>query len=34
MTGDGKRRTEIEAALKGEDGDSDPKKSKKKPKKR
>lgn len=29
ITGDGKRRAEIEAALRGEDGDSDPKKKKK-----
>lgn len=28
ITGDGKRRKEIEAALKGEDGDNDPKKKK------
>lgn len=33
ITGDGKRRAEIEAALKGEDGDADPKKSKAKKKK-
>ena len=28
ISGDGKRRKEIEAALKGEDGDNDPKKKK------
>lgn len=33
ITGDGKRRAEIEAALRGEDGDSDPKKGKGKKKK-
>jgi hypothetical protein len=32
ITGDDKRRAEIEAALKGEDGDADPKKKKKKKK--
>lgn len=30
ISGDGKRRAEIEAALRGEDGDADPKKKKKK----
>jgi hypothetical protein len=34
ITGDGKRRAEIEAALRGEDGDSDPKKKKGKGKKK
>jgi len=33
ISGDGKRRAEIEAALRGEDGDADPKKKKKKGKK-